>query len=409
VNHPSVSIVIPTLQGMKGMLRSCLESIQSYTALDDVEVIVVANGAGKDVLSFVRSLGDSFRCLWFEEGLGYTKAANAGIQAAYGDFIVLLNDDCILLHQEQNTWLDWLKKSFEEDEHIGITGCHSLVDPNTSYEFIVFFCTMLRRTMLREIGLLDEIFNPGAGEDCDLCIRAEKAGWVVKVVDKTTFAEGAPFMVGSFPIYHKAEDTFDKYPHWQDIFDRNSETLRKRYVLKEDVPPQVPKLEERTPWPTPLKLNVGCGEMLLPGFMNVDRYNKAADFDWDVACLPLPSNCVDEIYASHVIEHFHFFEAIEVLQEWKRVLKKGGKLVLETPDFLASCHKFANASEEDRIGMYSHFFSEPWIDGQWHKFLYTPTQMRWTLQELKFNNIHQEPALRYTGREDICMKFVVEK
>jgi predicted SAM-dependent methyltransferase len=149
--------------------------------------------------------------------------------------------------------------------------------------------------------------------------------------------------------------------------------------------------------------------MILPGYINADKYNSKAEQSWDAVALPLPSNVVDEIYTSHLIEHFDFHQGQEVLKEWKRVLKKEGILILETPDLLASCKKFVASDEQGRVNLYSHFFSEPWIPGQIHKFLYTPIQMRWTLEQLGFKEIHQERALRYTDKEDICMKFVCRK
>lgn len=42
---------------------------------------------------------------------------------------------------------------------------------------------------------------------------------------------------------------------------------------------------------------------------------------------------VDEIYACHVFEHFKKNEIIDVLNEWFRVLKNGGKLRIAVPDF----------------------------------------------------------------------------
>jgi predicted O-methyltransferase YrrM len=109
------------------------------------------------------------------------------------------------------------------------------------------------------------------------------------------------------------------------------------------------------------------------------------------------------------LEHFHFREAFDVLREWKRVLKPKGILRIETPDMLKSCKAFVGSDEQGRINLYSHFFSEPWISGQVHKFLYTETQLRWTLEEVGFKNIRIIPALRYIGRENICLGAECEK
>ena len=158
-----------------------------------------------------------------------------------------------------------------------------------------------------------------------------------------------------------------------------------------------------------MKLNLGCGDLLFDDYCNVDQFNPAADVKADAKSLPFADNSIDEIYSSHLIEHFDFHEVFGVLKEWKRVLKPSGWLVIETPDFLASCRKFVETDEETRIQMYSHFFAKPWVAGEIHKFLYTPRQMAWLLDRIGFTNIHQRPALRYIGREDICMKFLCQK
>ena len=98
-----VSIVIPTYSNSKG-LKECLESIKKYTT--GCEVIVVANGAPEETRPMAT--------LWFDNPLGYAKAVNAGIKAAKGDYIVLLNDDCVLLPQPVNLWIELLRRPFDE-------------------------------------------------------------------------------------------------------------------------------------------------------------------------------------------------------------------------------------------------------------------------------------------------------
>jgi predicted SAM-dependent methyltransferase len=55
----------------------------------------------------------------------------------------------------------------------------------------------------------------------------------------------------------------------------------------------------------------------------------------DITKLKFGSDTVDLIYASHVISYFDATEVLDVLQEWKRVLKPGGILRLAVPDFRA--------------------------------------------------------------------------
>ena len=141
-----------------------------------------------------------------------------------------------------------------------------------------------------------------------------------------------------------------------------------------------------------MRLNLGSGGDILPGYINCDLFDKSADLFCDAATLPFLSGSVSEILASHILEHFTFKEAFDVLKEWKRVLKPGGKLIIETPDFLESCRAFVGENEEGRINLYGHFFACPWIAGQTHKFLYTESQLRWTLLECGFREIRRIKA-----------------
>jgi predicted SAM-dependent methyltransferase len=155
-----------------------------------------------------------------------------------------------------------------------------------------------------------------------------------------------------------------------------------------------------------VKLHLGCGDVIINGWINVDLCNPAAQVKADAKDLNMfEDNSIDEIYSSHLIEHFHFHDGLKVLKEWKRVLKPGGKLVVELPDFLACCKKFIESSEEDRVNQYVSFWGYPWESGQTHLFGYTKSQMRWSLEQLGFTNLKELPALRYTGLENICQKW----
>ena len=94
-----VSIIIPTYLNHKGLVE-CLESVRKYTS-GDHEIIVVANGAPEET----RPLAT----LWFDKPIGYAKAINEGVKVAKGEYIVLLNDDCVLLPQPVNHWIEALK------------------------------------------------------------------------------------------------------------------------------------------------------------------------------------------------------------------------------------------------------------------------------------------------------------
>lgn len=100
-----------------------------------------------------------------------------------------------------------------------------------------------------------------------------------------------------------------------------------------------------------VKLHLGCGKRFLSGFIHIDLANyKHIDYEGDIKSLPMFSDStVDLIYASHVLEYFDLDEAINVLKEWHRILKKGGILRLAVPDFGALASAYMIYGNVDRI------------------------------------------------------------
>lgn len=82
-----------------------------------------------------------------------------------------------------------------------------------------------------------------------------------------------------------------------------------------------------------MKLNVGSGHERYEGWKNVDFAEETKpDYLADFRHLPLEDNSVDEIFASHVLEHTALKE--DVLKEWERVLRPNGKIIIAVPDLL---------------------------------------------------------------------------
>jgi SAM-dependent methyltransferase len=78
----------------------------------------------------------------------------------------------------------------------------------------------------------------------------------------------------------------------------------------------------------PRKLNLGAGSQPLEGYENLDRKTGQEIFP-----LPFADDSVDEVRASHVLEHFSHRQVPDVLKEWLRVLKPNGVLKIAVPDF----------------------------------------------------------------------------
>jgi SAM-dependent methyltransferase len=79
-----------------------------------------------------------------------------------------------------------------------------------------------------------------------------------------------------------------------------------------------------------VKLNLGCGDVILDGFINVDIVPRPGI---EVADLRVPwpwsDSSIDYVRASHIIEHLP--DKIFTMNELWRVLKPGGKADIEVP------------------------------------------------------------------------------
>lgn len=94
-----------------------------------------------------------------------------------------------------------------------------------------------------------------------------------------------------------------------------------------------------------MKLHLGCGEYYLNGYVNIDYpkskqtvINTHADIYTDILKLTYRNNSIDEVRLHHVFEHFDRSTAIALLVKWRKWLKVGGVLRIETPDAM-SCYK----------------------------------------------------------------------
>ena len=79
-----------------------------------------------------------------------------------------------------------------------------------------------------------------------------------------------------------------------------------------------------------IRLDLGAGTASPPGFKPMGR-----DYGSEIYPLPYEDGSVDEIRASHVLEHFSHRQVGEVINDWVRALKKGGRLRIAVPDFKA--------------------------------------------------------------------------
>lgn len=227
------SIIIPTYNNCEKYLKPCIDSIIRFTDMDQVELIVSANGCTDNTqayLTYLKTAVPHLKVVWNDDALGYAKATNEGIKVSTCERIVLLNNDTIFLPQNQNDWLRFLSDPFDKNSNCGVTCVVKGPSEPAGRDFAIFFCVMVHRKVFDKIGLLNEEYGVGGGEDTEFCIEAENAGFTIEEVLEKTW-EGTQF-VSPFPIYHKGEGTMhdpNLVQGWDNIFLRNSLKLAKKY------------------------------------------------------------------------------------------------------------------------------------------------------------------------------------
>jgi|CXWL01.1.fsa_nt_gi glycosyltransferase involved in cell wall biosynthesis len=163
--------------------------------------------------------------------------------------------------------------------------------------------------------------------------------------------------------------------------------------------------ETRTDWSAavnrsgPTRLHLGCGLEKREGWVNVDaRAEASPDVVARVHELPMfDSGSVDTIEACHLFEHLPVHEARAALAEWARVLRDGGELLLELPNFDACVASLGHAEDSHgydlaMVGIYGwppHI--EKYGPEMEHRWGWSPTSLAMELRTHGFSGIEQVP------------------
>lgn len=232
-------------------IRRCLDALVQHTT-QPFSLIIVDDGsdAPTQQLLLQFSTHHEITLIRNEQATGYTHAANQGMKARTGDFIVLLNSDTIVT----SGWVDRMLTCAKSDNQIGIVGPLSntaswqsipeielngdwatnplqqgvttekmgeLVEKYSGYlfpylPFLNGFCLLIRRELIHQIGYFDEdLFSRGYGEENDYCLRASQAGWKLALADQTY-------------VYHAQSRSYSSQERKQ-LAELAGKTLAKKY------------------------------------------------------------------------------------------------------------------------------------------------------------------------------------
>ena len=368
------SIVIPTYNNCEKYLKPCIDSIIKYTDMDNVELVVSANGCTDNTRQYLDYLVTAIPNLyvaWNDSPLGFAKATNKGIKVCKGNKIVLLNNDTVILDK------GWLEKL---DSKGDISAVWTQFSHITQRRFAVFFCVMIDPKVFQTIGFLNEDYDTGGCEDIEFCLEAEKAGFKID----------ANWDDGSFPIYHKAEGTVhdpELVSDWSNVFLLNELKLAKKYntewykwrlsnnyeravFLKDD--PVFPRETQRYEWAAQNVLSgsvleIGCSTGYGYQFLNSPAY-IGLDYDPIIVDVAKEQNWSDNasfyyadintyelgqytnIVAFEVIEHLD--NGLEIVEKLKKHCKR---LLITVPHnepkgFWGEHHKLHGLTEKDFPG-----------------------------------------------------------
>jgi GT2 family glycosyltransferase/glycosyltransferase involved in cell wall biosynthesis len=204
--HPLVSVVVVTYGGLE-LTKACLESLLAGETWPRLEVLVVDNASDDGTPEYLRSLASRdgrLHCVFNPENRGFAAANNQGMALAQGEIVVLLNNDTVV----PPGLMGRLMTHLERDRSIGLLcpttnfcGNEALVEPDYTdlkdlpgyaarrarehrgrildIGVAAMYCVAMRRSVLLQVGPLDEAYGVGMFEDDDFAVRMRQAGYRV--------------------------------------------------------------------------------------------------------------------------------------------------------------------------------------------------------------------------------------
>ena len=213
------TFIIPIIRD--DLIERCLDTIYKFTDPDSFYVYVIdqtKNGIDQKLLDRIHLYIRPYR------NLGFSKSCNTAIKLVETEYFTLVNDDVEFINTR---WWQGIEESFakvnastpnkpavgvnassirlpgwsvnlskdfdimphkdeytEEDYDFLLTQPHKIHDtftiqPGTMIDGVTLFCTVFNKELFDRVGLLDEKFYPGGGEDYDWNSRANLLGFRV--------------------------------------------------------------------------------------------------------------------------------------------------------------------------------------------------------------------------------------
>ena len=242
--NPHLYSIIILAHNKSSYTRACLESLLS-AGVHGVQVLALDNGSSDETWQMLKGLAPSFSesggelvTIRHERNIGCSTARNECMARAKGQYIVFLDNDTLVWDPK---WLQKMSDVLRSEPRARIVGpkiCYPFEphpiqcagvgisksgrvqfrgrgEPRNSARFagrekvqaVISACMMFDSDLAKEIGGLDEIFNPIQYEDLDFCYRARSRGYRV--------------------IYTPDPEVY----HWESITSEGTAALPNKYLI----------------------------------------------------------------------------------------------------------------------------------------------------------------------------------
>ena len=143
-----------------------------------------------------------------------------------------------------------------------------------------------------------------------------------------------------------------------------------------------------------------------PGWTNCDLHAEA-DVNTDGRKLPFAADYADEIHSIHFVEHIPRLDVDEMMVEWKRVLKPGGKLAIEVPCLNKMAQYVVNGERNMRLTVMG-MFGDPRDPrpGMMHQWAYTSEELTEIIRQCDFKDVTLMEPLFHVRERDMRIEAV---
>ncbi len=352
------------------LTKACIRSIQNSCYEGAYELVLIDNGSTDGSAEYLQEISDTCIVKINKENRGFGGGCNQGISlATEGNDIFLLNSDTEMMphalflmrlglyandrigavgatsnyvanYQRVKEEVRSLDEGYKLARKINVVNAHAMEQK----DYLVGFATLIRRSVVDEIGGLDEQFKLGNFEDNDFGVRILKSGHQ-NVLLHNVF------------IFHWGSESFlSNKVDYSLTMQENAEIFREKWGISPTYYGLMrTELMDFFPEDKSLPLDIlelGCGsggtichldylypnatvhglelsaEAVAMGSVKCDI--RVCNLETDE--IPYPKHSMDFIILADVLEHLR--DSDESLQKFKEYLKPGGKFVVSLPNIM---------------------------------------------------------------------------